>query len=189
MKSRYCTIMCNRRDCGQVLLPIRPTEAILNEKLLELVNRKWIIFQQYNTRPYVSLMTRQILLKLGWEVLIEPLFSLHIAPLDFHLFWSLQNFLSGKNFNSLEDGKKHLEQFFVKNIKFWGRRNYEVAWKMAEGNGTKEWIHCSTKLLVKLKNVFNFYLKIKWTFGPTQYLINKDLWHCTRNSDQYSLKT
>ena len=32
-----------------------------------------------------------------------------------------------KIFNSLEDGKKHLEQFFVKNIKFGGRRNYEVA--------------------------------------------------------------
>ena len=71
--------------------------------------------------------TTQILLKLGWEVLIEPLFSLHIAPLDFHLFWSLQNFLSGKNFNSLEDVKKHLEEFFVKNIKNLGEVEYEVA--------------------------------------------------------------
>ena len=65
-------------------------------------------------------MTRQILFKLVWEVLTEPLISLHIAPLDFHLFWSLQNVLNGKKFNSLEDGKMHLEQFFVKNInKIW----------------------------------------------------------------------
>ena len=61
--------------------------------------------------------------------------------------------------------------------------------RMAEGNGTKQWIHCSTKFLVKMKNVFYFYLKIKGTFGPTQYLINKDLWHSTRNSAQYSLMT
>ena len=74
-------------------------------------------------------MTRQILFKFVWEVLTEPLISLHIAPSDFHLFWSLQNFLNGKKFNSLEDGKMHLEQSFVKNIKKkkLGRWNYEVA--------------------------------------------------------------
>ena len=87
-------------------------KAALNEKRPELVNRKYIIFHQDTTRPHVSLMTRQKLLQLGWEIHLP--YSPDIAPLDFHLFWSLQNSLNGKNFNSLEDYcKRHLEQFFA----------------------------------------------------------------------------
>ena len=78
-------------------------KAALDEKRPESVNRKYIIFHQGNARPHVSLMTRQKLLQLGWEVLIHPPYSPDIAPLDFHLFRSLQNSLNGKNFNSLED--------------------------------------------------------------------------------------
>ena len=38
----------------------------------------------------------------------------------FHLFRSLQDSLNGKNFSSLEDCKRHLEQFFAqKGKKFW----------------------------------------------------------------------
>ena len=40
-------------------------KAALNEKLLELLNRKCIFFHQDTTRPHVSLMTRQELLWLG----------------------------------------------------------------------------------------------------------------------------
>ena len=95
-------------------------KAALSEKRPELVNRKHIIFHQDNARPHVSLMTRQKLLQLGWEVLIHLLYSPDIAPSHFHLFWSLQNSLNGKKFNSLEDYKRHLEQFFAqKDKKFW----------------------------------------------------------------------
>ena len=95
-------------------------KAALDGKRLELVNRKCIIFHQYNARPHVSLMTRQKLLQLGWEVVIHPPYSPDIAPSDFHLFRSLQNSLNGKNFNSLEDCKRHLEQFFAQKYKkFW----------------------------------------------------------------------
>ena len=95
-------------------------KAALDEKRPELVNRKYIIFYQDNARLHVSLMTRQKLLQFGWEVLIHPLHSPDIAPSDFHLFRSLKNSLNGKNFNSLEDCKRHLEQFFAqKDKKFW----------------------------------------------------------------------
>uniref|UniRef100_A0A8C6C1N4 Histone-lysine N-methyltransferase SETMAR n=1 Tax=Monodon monoceros TaxID=40151 RepID=A0A8C6C1N4_MONMO len=96
-------------------------EAALNEKRLELVNRKHIILHQDNARPHISLMSRQKLLHLaGWEVLIHSLYSPDAAPSDFHLFQTLQNSLNGKNFNSLEDCKRHLEQFFAqKDKKFW----------------------------------------------------------------------
>ena len=66
------------------------------------------------------LMARQKLLQLSWEVLIHLPDSPAIAPLDFHLLWSLQNSLDGKNFNFLKDCKRHLEQFFAqKDKKFW----------------------------------------------------------------------
>ena len=65
-------------------------------------------------------MTRQKLLQFGWEVLICPPYSPDTAPSDFHLLRSLQNSLNGKNFKSLEDCKRHLEQFFAQNDKkFW----------------------------------------------------------------------
>ena len=88
-------------------------KAALNEKRPELVNRKCLIFHQDNARLHVSLMTRQKLLQLGWEVRIHPPYSPDIAPSDFRLFWSLPNSLNGKKFNSLEDCKRHLGQFFA----------------------------------------------------------------------------
>ena len=95
-------------------------KAVLDEKRPESVNRKRIIYRQGNARQLVSLMTRQKLSQLGWEVLIHLPYSADIAPLDFHLCRSLQNSLNGKNFNSLEDYKRHLEQFFAqKDRKFW----------------------------------------------------------------------
>ena len=98
-------------------------KAALNKKRPVLVNRKHIIFHQDNSRLHVSLMTRQKLLQLAWEVLIHPPYSPDIAPLDFHLFRSLQNSLNGENFSSLEDCKRHLEQFFAqKDKKFWEDR-------------------------------------------------------------------
>ena len=73
-------------------------KAALNEKHPELAKRKHRIFHQDNTSLHVSLMTRQKLLKLGWEVLIYPPYSLATAPSNFHLFWSLQTSFKEKKF-------------------------------------------------------------------------------------------
>ena len=102
--------MINSNKCCSQLDQLK---AALDEKHPELVNRKQIIFHQDKARPHVSLMTRQKLLQLGWEILIHPPYSPDTATLDFHLFRSLQNSLNGKNVNSLEDYKRHLEQFFA----------------------------------------------------------------------------
>ncbi|GBP58092.1 Histone-lysine N-methyltransferase SETMAR [Eumeta japonica] len=45
-----------------------------------------------SARPGTSLGTQQILRELGWEVLTHPPHNRDLAPSDFHLFWSLQNF-------------------------------------------------------------------------------------------------
>jgi len=51
---------------------------------------------------HTSLMTRQKLRELGWEVLMHPLYSPDIASSDYHLFRSLQNSLNGVKLASKE---------------------------------------------------------------------------------------
>ncbi|EFN75503.1 hypothetical protein EAI_03037, partial [Harpegnathos saltator] len=48
---------------------------------------------------------------LGWDVLLLLTYSPDIASLDYYLFRSLQNFLNGETFISLEDYKNYLQQF------------------------------------------------------------------------------
>ncbi|XP_017795708.1 PREDICTED: histone-lysine N-methyltransferase SETMAR-like [Habropoda laboriosa] len=85
----------------------------LKEKRPELINRKGVVFHQDNARPHTSLVTRQKLLQLEWDVLQHPPYSPDLAPSDYYLFRSLQNFLDGKTFTSNEDVKNHLNQFFA----------------------------------------------------------------------------
>ena len=82
--SKYCSQLDQRK-------------AALDEKRMELVNRKCITFHQDTAKLHASLMTRQKLLQLSWEVLIHPSYSPDIAPSDVRLFHSLQNSLNGKN--------------------------------------------------------------------------------------------
>ena len=59
------------------------------------------------------LLWQQIKLKdFGWEVLQHPTYSPDIAPSDFHLFRSLQNHLDLQRFNSTDEIKKVLNEFF-----------------------------------------------------------------------------
>ena len=53
----------------------------------------------------------------------------------------------------------------LKKIKSLGKPELWHCLKMAEGSGTKQWLCCSIKLLVKMKNVFYFYLKSKELSG------------------------
>jgi len=92
----------------------------IDEKRPELSNRYGVVFHQDNARPHVSLTTRQKLLQFGWDVLLHPPYLPDIPSSDFHLFRSLQKSLIRQNFTSLEDCKKHLEEFFAyKTRKFW----------------------------------------------------------------------
>ena len=106
----------SNKDCSH----LDPLKIALDEKYLELVNRKHTLFHQDNVRSHISLMTRQKLLQLGWEVLIHPPYSSDIETVYVHLFWSLQNSLCGKKFNFQEDHKNHLDWLFAqKDKKFW----------------------------------------------------------------------
>ena len=116
--------------------------AAVKEKRPELVNRKGVIFQHDNATPYTSLATRQKLLRLGWEVMLHPPYSLVLAPSDYYLFRSLQNSLNGKTFNDDGAVKSHLIQFFAdKDEKFYERgiMKFPERWqKVIEQNGIKK---------------------------------------------------
>ena len=74
------------------------------------------------TRPHTSLVTRQKLLELSWDVLPHLSYSPDLASSHYFLFRFLQNSLNGKNFNNDDDIKSYLIQFFVnKNQKFYER--------------------------------------------------------------------
>jgi len=61
----------------------------IERKRPELINRRGVVFHHDNARPHISLMTRQKLRELGWEVLMHP-YSPDIALSDYHLFLSAE---------------------------------------------------------------------------------------------------
>lgn len=84
----------------------------LHEKRPALVNRKNVILLHDNARPHTARVTQEKILELGWSVLPHPPYSPDLAPTDYHLFCSLQNFLNGKTFNSEEQVRQAVENFF-----------------------------------------------------------------------------
>ena len=89
----------------------------IQEKRPELANRKGIVFHHNNARLHTSLDIRQKLLELGWDVLPHPPYSPDLAPSDYHLFRSLQNFLNGQKFQNDNEVKTVLDQFFATKTK------------------------------------------------------------------------
>uniref|UniRef100_A0A8R1E3B1 Histone-lysine N-methyltransferase SETMAR n=1 Tax=Caenorhabditis japonica TaxID=281687 RepID=A0A8R1E3B1_CAEJA len=56
-------------------------------------------FLRVNARPHVAKVTQQKIDELGWEVLPYPPYSPDLAPSDFRIFRSMQNYLAEKQFN------------------------------------------------------------------------------------------
>ena len=112
-----------------------------------------VVFYHNNARPHTSLVTRQKLLELGWDVLPHPPYSPDLAPSDYFLFRFLQNSLNGKNFNNDDDIKSYLIQFFAnKNQKFYERGIMMLPerWqKIIDQNGT----HYRIKLFSSMKKL------------------------------------
>ena len=88
----------------------------VQEKLLEkrpaLVNRKNVILLHDNAKPHTARVTQEKILELGWSVLPHPPYSPDLAPTDYHLFCSLQNFLNGKTFTSDQGVNEAVLEFF-----------------------------------------------------------------------------
>ncbi|GFW77516.1 mariner Mos1 transposase [Trichonephila clavipes] len=74
----------------------------IKEKWPALVFRKGIVFHHNNVRLHTAMVTQQKLNALRWEVLGHPPYSPDIAPSDYYLFRSLQNYLTEKKSSFLE---------------------------------------------------------------------------------------
>ena len=72
------------------------------------MNRGRIVFHQDNARPHTSLVTRQKLRELGWEVLLHP----DLAPSDYHLFLFMANELGSRKLATRESRENWLPEFF-----------------------------------------------------------------------------
>lgn len=78
--------------------------------MLVLNNRQDVVFYQDNSSHTVCI-TFQKLEELGWEKLVHSLCSPDLAPSDYHLFRSLQNFLDGKYVYSRKDVQNAISIF------------------------------------------------------------------------------
>ena len=81
------------RDCKEIVHHelLEPGQTINST---ELINKQGVVFHHDNARPHISLVTRQKLREIGWEVLMHPPHSPDLAPSHYHLFRSLKNSLN-----------------------------------------------------------------------------------------------
>ena len=106
----------------------------LKEKKSELVNRNGEVFHQDNARAHTSLITRQKLLQLEWDVLPHPPYSPDLAPSDYYLLRSLQNFLNDRTFTS-NHVVNHLIQFFASKDQKFAKNQRLARKKVLDQNG------------------------------------------------------
>ena len=83
-------------------------KTAVRKKRPAMLNRKDMILHHDNAIPHAALGTRQKIVEVGWEIPSHPSYSS-----DYHLFLSLQNFLTGKKFKNEEDVERALVQFFA----------------------------------------------------------------------------
>ncbi|GFT47543.1 histone-lysine N-methyltransferase SETMAR [Trichonephila clavipes] len=72
------------------------SKLVIDQKRPELAYKIGVVIHQDNARPHTSVVTRQKLSELGWEIFMHPPYSPDLAPSDYYLFLALQNFLSDK---------------------------------------------------------------------------------------------
>ena len=66
-----------------------------------------------NARPHIAKLVKEKLETFGWNIIPHLLSSPDIAPTDFYLFRSMQNFLDGKEFENDEEVKSAIFTFFA----------------------------------------------------------------------------
>ena len=123
-----------RLDCQQLM---RLKRAI-KKKRPALINRKGVLFHHDNAGPHISLVTRQKLRELGWEVLMHPPYSPDLAPSNYHLFRSLKNSQVGFK-RGLWKSLGSVFRSELSEVLQW--RNYDFTRNVAKGHRSKRHIY------------------------------------------------
>ena len=119
---------------------IRLSQALETKRLYKAKGEREVILLHDNARPHVAKTNRNTIENLGWEVLSHPAYSTDLAPSDYHLFRSMQHFLSEKNYLDLEEIKKDISQYFTSKLASFYERMIKMLperWEMcisSEGN-------------------------------------------------------
>ncbi len=94
-------------------LYIAQLHRVKEAMILKRSNRKGhTILLHDNARPHIAQDIKAALQELEWEVLQHPPYSPDLAPTDYHLFRSLSNHLRGITFDTQDDLKIWLNNFF-----------------------------------------------------------------------------
>ena len=72
-----------------------------------------VIFLDDNAPPHRTRETKELVQSYGWEPLAHAAYSPDLAPSDYHLFASMGHALTEKRFDSHENAKKWLDDWFV----------------------------------------------------------------------------
>uniref|UniRef100_A0A914DA45 Mos1 transposase HTH domain-containing protein n=1 Tax=Acrobeloides nanus TaxID=290746 RepID=A0A914DA45_9BILA len=115
-------------------------------EILHAAGKKWLRSRwvpkeltEAQKRNAPERQTRQKVEDLGWEPLDHAPYSPDMAPSDFYLFRSLEHWLRGKKFKTIEEMRESLEEFFASKDRDWYRRGLtrlEEQWqKVIENNG------------------------------------------------------
>lgn len=91
-----------------------------------------LIFLHDNAPAHKSTFVRNYLDALNWEVLPHPPYSPDLAPSDYHLFSSMSHALAEQHFNSYEDVRKWLDDWFASKTEdfYWqGIHNLPERWE------------------------------------------------------------
>jgi len=90
--------------------------------------------QHDNAWPHIAQPMKTYLETLKWEVLPHPLYSLDIAPSDYHLFRSMAHGLE-QHFHSYEDTKKWVDSWIASKDFVFSTWNSHAARKMGKSSG------------------------------------------------------
>ena len=85
----------------------------LSIKRPSLLNRRGVILLHDNTKPHTAKLIQENIMGLGYALLPRPPYSLDLALSDFHVFRSMQHYLSNKKYEIEDQLKIDLDQFFA----------------------------------------------------------------------------
>lgn len=87
-------------------------ERVYSKLLLNYPQNTSFFYLHDNARPHISKLTREKILKLGWEVLPHAPYSPDMAPTDYYLFRALQAHLKHKSFINIEQIQNEIQFYF-----------------------------------------------------------------------------
>ena len=103
--------------------------------------RRGPFFQAKNGSKVVGFQKssqKQKIQDMGWEHLEHPPYNPGLSPSDFYLFRSLEHWLRGKKFRTIEEMRQSLTEFFDSKDREWYRRGIhqlEEQWKKVIESG------------------------------------------------------